>query len=148
MPRMCRSVDLPAPDGPMIETNSPSLRSRLIRRRTYVRPTPSGNDFSTLRRESSMGGDYTNVRSEDRCRAGLQGPPRGDPERVALQMTTLRFCHLGRLLDDASVEEMNAAFGVPRVPRVVRHHADRRAGRMELLQEIHDRFAAARIEVA
>jgi hypothetical protein len=25
MPRMCSSVDFPAPDGPMIETNSPSL---------------------------------------------------------------------------------------------------------------------------
>ena len=29
MPRMCSSVDLPAPDGPMIETNSPSLMSHV-----------------------------------------------------------------------------------------------------------------------
>ena len=34
IPMMCRSVDLPAPDGPMIETNSPSLMSALIRRST------------------------------------------------------------------------------------------------------------------
>ena len=37
---MCSSVDLPAPDGPMIETNSPSLMSTLMRRSTYVRLVP------------------------------------------------------------------------------------------------------------
>src|SRR5262245_49315720 len=45
---MWSSVDLPAPDGPMIETNSPGLMSRAIRRRTKVCPAPTGNDFSTL----------------------------------------------------------------------------------------------------
>src|SRR5262245_44892137 len=48
MPRMCRSVDFPAPDGPMIETNSPGLISSVMRRRTYVWPGPAGYDFSTL----------------------------------------------------------------------------------------------------
>jgi hypothetical protein len=38
IPMMDRSVDLPAPDGPMIVTNSPSWMSRSIRRRTNVRP--------------------------------------------------------------------------------------------------------------
>src|SRR5580765_3132637 len=32
MPMMCSSVDLPAPDGPMIDTNSPSLMSILMHR--------------------------------------------------------------------------------------------------------------------
>ena len=31
-PRMCSRVDLPAPEGPMIETNSPGLISSVIRR--------------------------------------------------------------------------------------------------------------------
>src|SRR5688572_1236625 len=49
MPIMCRSVDLPAPDGPIIETNSPSFTSTLIRRSTYVRLVPCAYDFSILR---------------------------------------------------------------------------------------------------
>jgi len=32
MPTMCNNVDFPAPDGPMIDTNSPGLMSRSIRR--------------------------------------------------------------------------------------------------------------------
>src|SRR5688572_32153158 len=48
-PRMCRSVDLPAPDGPMIDTNSPGLMSSVIRRSTYDWPLPTGYDFSTPR---------------------------------------------------------------------------------------------------
>src|ERR1043165_432447 len=50
MPRMCNNVDFPAPDGPMIETNSPGLMSRLIRRRTYVLAGPCENAFSTPRK--------------------------------------------------------------------------------------------------
>ncbi len=34
MPRMLSSVDFPAPDGPMMVMNSPSLTCRLMRRRT------------------------------------------------------------------------------------------------------------------
>src|SRR5262245_18368324 len=115
MPRIWSSVDLPAPDGPMIETNSPSLMSALMRRRTNVRPTPCGYDFSTDRR------DISNV--------GLLGNRHRHP-----------------LLDDPSVEEVNAALGMPRVPRIVRHHADRRARRVELLLHIHHRLAASRVE--
>ena len=33
-PRMLSSVDFPAPDGPMMVTNSPSLISTLMRRST------------------------------------------------------------------------------------------------------------------
>src|SRR6476661_2772881 len=50
MPRMCNNVDFPAPDGPMIETNSPGLMSTLIRRRTYVLVGPWENAFSTPRK--------------------------------------------------------------------------------------------------
>src|SRR5213594_1410501 len=46
---MCSSVDLPAPEGPMIDTKSPSSMSRLIRRRTKVLPGPWTYDFSMLR---------------------------------------------------------------------------------------------------
>src|SRR5258706_11767679 len=56
--------------------------------------------------------------------------------------------HLCLFLDDAAVEDMDAAVGVPRVARVVCHHADRGAGAMQLAEQVHDRFAAARIEVS
>src|SRR5688572_27251651 len=51
MPRMWSSVDLPAPEGPMIDTNSPGLMSTVIRRSTYVWPGPTGYDFSIPRVE-------------------------------------------------------------------------------------------------
>src|SRR5687767_12485983 len=44
---MWSSVDLPAPDGPMIDTNSPGLMSTATRRSTNDWPAPTGNDFST-----------------------------------------------------------------------------------------------------
>src|SRR2546429_736477 len=50
MPNKCSSVDLPAPDGPMMETNSPSLISALMRRRTKVLVGPCSKYFSTFRR--------------------------------------------------------------------------------------------------
>src|SRR5258708_5531414 len=42
-------VDFPAPDGPMMEMNSPSFTSMSIRRRIKVRVAPVGKDFSILR---------------------------------------------------------------------------------------------------
>src|SRR5580698_10695163 len=50
MPIKCSSVDLPAPDGPMMETNSPSLISALMRRKTNVLVGPCSKYFSTFRR--------------------------------------------------------------------------------------------------
>src|SRR5258708_33364242 len=50
MPSKCKSVDLPAPEGPMMETNSPSLISALMRRRTKVLVGPCSKYFSTFRR--------------------------------------------------------------------------------------------------
>src|SRR5580658_9386444 len=49
MPIRCSSVDLPAPEGPMIETNSPSLISTLMRRSTNVLVGPCSKYFSTFR---------------------------------------------------------------------------------------------------
>src|SRR5579859_5015916 len=45
---MCSSVDLPAPDGPMMDTKSPSLISRLMRRNTNVLVGPCSKYFSTF----------------------------------------------------------------------------------------------------
>ena len=45
MPIRCSSVDLPAPDGPMMETNSPSLMSTLMRRSTKVLVGPCSKIF-------------------------------------------------------------------------------------------------------
>src|SRR5579871_1588304 len=53
MPMMWSSVDLPAPDGPMMDTNSPSLMSIATRRNTHVRLAPSAYDFSTFRIDTS-----------------------------------------------------------------------------------------------
>src|SRR5580704_10503562 len=50
MPSRCRRVDLPAPEGPMMETNSPSLTSALMRRNTKVLVGPCSKYFSTFRR--------------------------------------------------------------------------------------------------
>src|ERR1700722_1227393 len=50
MPSRCSSVDLPAPDGPMMEMNSPSFTSALMRRNTNVLVGPCSKYFSTFRR--------------------------------------------------------------------------------------------------
>src|SRR5437660_7964803 len=50
IPNKCSSVDLPAPEGPMMETNSPSLISMLMRRRTKVLVGPCSKYFSAFRR--------------------------------------------------------------------------------------------------
>src|SRR5207237_109657 len=42
MPRMESSVDLPAPEGPMTEMNSPGWTSTVMRRSTYMRPAGGG----------------------------------------------------------------------------------------------------------
>src|ERR1700758_4202275 len=50
MPSKCSRVDLPAPDGPMMEMNSPSLTSALTRRSTNVLVGPCSKYFSTFRK--------------------------------------------------------------------------------------------------
>src|SRR2546423_8654258 len=51
MPRIESSVDLPAPDGPMIEMTSPGCTSSVMRRSTYMRPAGVSNPFSRFRIE-------------------------------------------------------------------------------------------------
>src|SRR5258706_9527413 len=68
--------------------------------------------------------------------------------RTSYLRALLRNGHLGLLLDDAAVEDMDAAVGVPGVARIVGHHADGRAGAVQFAEEIHHRFAAAGVEVA
>src|SRR5688500_2851848 len=50
MPRTASNVDLPAPEGPMMETNSPGLMSKVMRRRTYILPAGVSKTFSRSRR--------------------------------------------------------------------------------------------------
>ena len=52
-----------------------------------------------------------------------------------------------RLVHNASVKQMDGAVGEARVARVVRHHADRRALTMKLVEELHHRFPVLRVEV-
>src|SRR4030095_15231318 len=69
MPRMCSSVDLPAPDGPMMETNSPGLMSIAMRLSTKLWPAPTGKDFSTARSDISgwlpVGSHGASVRADE-----------------------------------------------------------------------------------
>src|SRR5258708_1086821 len=46
MPRMLRSVDFPAPEGPMMVTNTSGWMSRVMRRRTKNLCAPASKDFS------------------------------------------------------------------------------------------------------
>src|SRR5215210_121368 len=63
-------------------------------------------------------------------------------------IVVLRCSHFDRRLDDFTVEEMDAALGMPGVARIVRYHANRRASRVQFLEQVHHRLAALRIEVA
>ncbi len=54
IPMMLSSVDFPAPEGPMIDTNSPGRTSYVMRRSTKVCDDPAWNDFSTFRIEMSV----------------------------------------------------------------------------------------------
>src|SRR5215218_7524599 len=162
---MCSSVDLPAPDGPMIDTNSPGAKSSEMRRRTYVVCTPCLYVFSILRRlmiarplsASAAGGAgdtcstgqvlSSRVRLYSEAGGRQRRPsPAHSPACVRLlrnaaecrecrmrdvddrpgyilqpasliQVLLHRFRHV--LLDDAAVEEVNAAVRVACVPRIV-----------------------------
>ena len=52
------------------------------------------------------------------------------------------------VLHYSTVEQVNRAIGVLGKTRVMRHHADGRAGGVQFLEQIHDRFAIARIEIS
>src|ERR1051325_3354204 len=61
------------------------------------------------------------------------------------------YISLGRdpaVLNHASIKEMDGAIGVLRATLVVRDHANGRAAVVQLLEQVHDRFAVARIEIS
>src|SRR5215218_1604011 len=75
--------------------------------------------------------------------------PRLDGEAALFQLPLLDLpLHARLLLDDAAVEQVDGAVGVAGEARVVGDHADRGAVLVQLLQQLHDRFAVARVEVA
>src|SRR6185312_4587853 len=137
MPRIASNVDLPAPDGPMIETNSPGWISPVIRRSTNVRPAGVSNTFSMLRieirgptigaggasRETVLGWDVKNA------------------------MCLERYLLAAALFDHPSVEQVNRPIRVGGIAGIVRHHADRRTTAMELAEQLHHGFAVRRVEV-
>lgn len=61
---------------------------------------------------------------------------------MLLNCDRLRFAH------NSSVEQVNHPLRMFPIPRVVRDHANRRAGLMQLAGKFHHRFTAARIQVA
>jgi hypothetical protein len=66
--------------------------------------------------------------------------------QAPLVKSGIRDRHFRLLFDDAAVEAWSLRSA--RIPRVVRDHADGRAGAVQLAEQVHDRFAAARVEVA
>src|SRR5471030_3101647 len=115
-------------------------------------PMPRAN---TITISALKPGDLTRSRSAWRRSVNMnrkQGQGQGSgtlsPDPRSLCPLLLGHSHFGLFFDDASVEDVNAAVGVTGVARVVRHHADRGAGAVQLAEEVHDRFAAARVEVA
>src|SRR5689334_6593602 len=56
--------------------------------------------------------------------------------------------HLQVLFDDAAVEQVDVALRVAGVARIVGDHADGGAGAVQLMEQVHHRLAALRIEVA
>src|SRR3982750_2602669 len=84
MPSIERSVDLPAPDGPMIEMNSPGCTSKVMRRRTYIRPAGVSNTFSRFRMAMSgpvMGGGEGGCLRRKKFVCGHGGPEKGGGEK-------------------------------------------------------------------
>src|SRR6185437_8657476 len=49
--------------------------------------------------------------------------------------------------DDVPVQQIDCSLGVPGMTRIVGHHADRRAGAMQLGQELHHLIAVIAIEI-
>src|SRR5262245_44936923 len=88
-----------------------------------ARPSPANAAFS-----SSMNARI--VRS-----SGLGGAALGEVDQRAL-------------VDDAAVEELDLAVRVVGITRVVRDHADGRAFAVQLTQQVHDRLAVPRVQVA
>src|SRR5438093_8480375 len=70
------------------------------------------------------------------------------PSAISRDRSLFGNGHLHPLFNDTAVEQMDAALGVTRVSRVVRDHADGRSAAVQLLEQVHHRFAAARIEVS
>src|SRR4051794_33901343 len=73
--------------------------------------------------------------------AGRAEPPPPDPYLMLHRLGNV-------LLDDAAVEEMDAAVGVAHITRVVGDHRDRRALPVQLLQQLHDGLAVFGVEVS
>src|ERR1043165_9592038 len=108
MPRMCRSVDLPAAAGPMIDTNSPRWMSRVIRRSTNACPYPCAYAFSRLRSEMSASTDIYPRLKRRTQRAVVRIDLLRGWHRRCLQLQRARFL----FADDPPVEEMNLPFGM------------------------------------
>src|SRR5580698_2954386 len=107
MPITCSNVDLPAPEGPMMETNSPSLISTLMRRRTKVLVGPCSKYFSTLRSWIIGGGPDPLVRSRrprrlwSHLRSRTRGSGAGTRSRAGVRPTS-KFL-LEKLFDHSRV---------------------------------------------
>src|SRR6185437_13915273 len=88
------------------------------------------------------------ARIETRLWAGGYGSDIRDRELVTRHRSGSRGFGAVGLFHDFSVEKMNGAVGNRSVTRIVRHHADRGAFRVQLTQQFDYGFAVFRVEIA
>src|SRR5687767_3818788 len=72
------------------------------------------------------------------------------PERAAatcVETVVSCPCDRQRLIHHATVEERDHPLRMPRILRVMSHHADGRTATMELAQQLHDGLAVLRVEI-
>src|SRR6185295_4465399 len=101
-------------------------------------------------------GDFLRVGNENARREAGRGFTErvrarrsGDLEAALLELGLVDLARRsGLLLDDAAVEEVDRPLRVAGEARVVGDHADRRALVVQLLEQVHDLLAVARVEVA
>src|SRR5205085_829141 len=66
----------------------------------------------------------------------------------SLDITMNSLCRDAIVFHHATVEQMHRTIGMLRETRVVRYHANGRAAGVQFFQQIHYRFAVARIEIS
>src|SRR5262245_60075891 len=106
---------------------------------TAPRPSPSTPAASAAnpgaRPSPAIAAFNSSMNARIRRSSGLGGAALGEADQRAL-------------VDNAAVEELDLAVRVVGIARVVRDHADGRAFAVQLAQEVHDRLAVPRVEVA
>ena len=135
---------LDSPSDGKYELNTRSVENLKLSERARIRNREIGFVFQSF----NLIGDLTvfeNVELPLTYR-GMRSVER--KQRVNEALERVGMAHRAKHLPSQLSGGQQQRVAVARVAWIVRDHADRRAGRVELLEQIHDRLAAARIEVS